>query len=351
MNILIDTSILVSRESNRAIQKKLQEVSRQISSLNYHIWVHPLSLAEIDKDKNIPSKNVLLSKAKAYPPLGSKSNPYDDKNFFKLIPKPKNEREKIDCYLLYCIYLKEADLFLTEDIDILGKAESLNFSSRVMNLRDASDFFRKALNKRSKDKDVPTFCFYKLGEKWHIGEIGKEGIFDDLSGFKYIHFLLSYENKGFSPVAVYHCGKTPDDENRPAPLILEKGNMDLETPLVNKRLSGKDRELLELKISQIEDEIDSGRFSPEEIMLKKEEIEQIEKYMNEKPGRDHTSQSARARVNLTRAIKKALKKISEDETIASIHKYINESTIKTGYTCFYKPFPNDKPSWILHPQS
>ena len=355
MNILIDTHILVCREYDRTIERHLQEVIRLINDLNYRLVVHRLSVTEIEKDNNIPNKNILLSKIRTYSSLDSQSNPYDDANFFKLVQKPENERDKVDSYLLYCLYKKEVDLFLTEDEDIIEKAAVLNISGKVMNLKDASSFLRALKEKKTKGSEEPVYCFYKKGQKWLIGEKGKESYFKESKGLEFIHYLLCFEDKRQSSIIVYNLGKVSGDEALHEKISkrerVELG-MHIQAPVYNKSLSAKERKIIESEINNLKDEIESeGILSPEDKMNKEEEIEKLNKVLNKKPERDYKSQTELARINVTKRIKEALKKISKDKTISSVSRYLNNGTIKTGDNCVYCPNVNDKPSWILYPES
>jgi hypothetical protein len=370
MKILIDTHILIRCEVNRTIDRQLQDVIRHTTELKYWLMVHPRSILEVEKDKNIPDpdRDVLLSKIGRYPTLDSQSNPSDDKDFMAAIQKPKNRRDVVDNYLLYCLYKNEVDLFLTEDLNIVEKAGQLNISGRVMNLQEASSSFKKTLDeKKTRGGDVPTFCFYKKERRWFIGEKGNERDFEDLKGFGFIHFLLCNEYKDLPSSVVYHLGKVSGDED-PHGETSEREKADLglhpEGPLYNKRLSEKDQRKIELDIeSQIEklqDEFDSADISdPEDKMVKEEELnEKIEKLknhlkqqFNKKSDRDPSSQAEKARINVTRSIKKALSEIHKDKTMSSISKYLNAHTIKPGDTCVYRPYVNDKPAWNLFPDS
>ena len=371
MDILIDTHILVYREVDRTIERRLQEVLRVIGELNHRLVVHPLSVTEVEKDKNIPQKSVLLSKIRTYPSVNAPENPADDEVFFALIGKPKSEREKVDSCLLYSLYKNEVNFLLTEDADILEKAARLEISQKVMNLRAASSFFKRTIKERkTKGGDAPVFCFYKKGSKWYIGEKEKESIFDDLQGFKFIHFLLSREYQDLEPRAVYHGEKSMVNEFTDRDIL--EGSEDLEdlhgdSALYIKNLDAKGRDKIEKRIHElrevldlIQEEHDSGDYlSPEDGMIALEEkrekiedeIKKLEHALQQKSERDPKSEAERARVNVTRGITLALTKISEDPSISSISRYLNKSTIKTGDSCCYKPALNNKPSWILDPES
>jgi hypothetical protein len=374
MKILIDTHILVRAEVNRIIDRHLRDVIRHTTELKYWLMVHPRSILEVEKDKNIPDpdRDVLLSKIGRYPTLDSQSNPSDDRDFMAAIQKPKDGRENIDNRLLYCLYKKEVDLFLTEDVEIIKKAALLNISNKVIALKEASSYFKKILMKKKiKVGEAPTFCFYKRGSKWHIGEKDKENVFDDLRGFGFIHYLLKHENQNLEPVTVYHgdtstINKSPQDgfskEDK------EQHQFHPEKPIYAGSPNANERRVMTNKIQQLQEGIDllqepfDDSWSPEDAMVAKEKVrERIDKDMKEikaleaalyhRPPRDFNSSTEKARVNVTRSIKNALKKIKNDASSPAITRYLSESTIKTGDSCCYKPVLSDIPTWILTPES
>jgi len=363
MNILLDTHILVLREYDRKLERHLLEVARLINDLKYRIVVHPHSIEEVKGDKNIPNRSAVLSKIQTYSSLSSLSDPYDDKDFLAAIQKPKSEREKVDAYLLYSLYKNEVELFLTEDVDIVEKAERLGISERVINLQDAAAYFKKIISQnKGKDHAAPVYSFYRIGQKWFIGEKGKEGILDNLKGFEFIHFLLCNENKGFSPAVVYNGGKSPGDDapqNEMTAQEIEALGLHPERALYDdqqRKNKSINRLQIESLIEQLKDELNSeDGQSPEEEMVKKDEIkEKIRKLRalsqqmeSRRAGRDPKSESEKARINVTKSIRTGLSKIEQDQTISSIARYLNQGTIKTGDTCVYSPNINDKPTWIL----
>ena len=149
MNILVDTDILLSIESDHMIHRHLSEVLRIINELHCRIVIHPSTVKEIEEDQDIPNKMILLSKIKKYSLLTTQSNPYDDETFFKLINKPASARDKVDAFLLYCLYKNEVNFILTEDPDMIGNAALLNISDKkIMNIVNAFKHFKGVLQKR-----------------------------------------------------------------------------------------------------------------------------------------------------------------------------------------------------------
>ena len=162
MDVLIDTHILVCRESDRSLNRHLLEVLRILNESKCRIVIHPLSVLEIEKDKNVPNKDVLLDKVKSYPVISVRENPNDDDEFMRLMKPPKSPREQTDHHLLHCVYRKKVDYFLTEDPELHDKADVLNISDKTKTLKEALQFFTKT--PVLKKIDAPIYFFYSKGD-------------------------------------------------------------------------------------------------------------------------------------------------------------------------------------------
>ncbi len=88
----------------------------------------------------------------------------------------------------------------------------------------------------------------------------------------------------------------------------------------------------------------SQSANPKEQLEVKEEIEKLETALKEKRIQHTGSNEEKARTNVQRQIKRALAKIHE--MCPALERYLNISTIKTGYSCSYQPVPNDPVEWI-----
>lgn len=352
--VLLDTHILIRRESDLTIGRHLKEMMSYAGKLHYELVVHPRSIEEVKMDKNIPNsrKKVLLSKIETYPSLDSVSNPLDDEDFIETIQglDLDNFREVGDAFLLYSLYKKEVDLLLTEDSDLTEKARLLNISGKVMTLKHAAMSF-----KAKRPSDVPVFHFYKEGDFWYIGEEGKKILpLEHLDGFKHIHFLLLHERKEFLPLVVYHGGKKMvEDQGLDRELSVEEreglGLQDGEAiNLYSKRDRRKSKRVIEREIAQLREGLDPS-LSPDERLVIEEEIKDRETRLNNIPVRDPKSPEELSRTNLTNRIKLAMLKIKK-ETLTSIYEHLC-ATITTGDDFSYDPQDNEKPIWILDPDS
>lgn len=353
--VLLDTHILIQRESDRTIDRHLQEVMKYAGALHYDLVIHPRSIKEINIDKNIADskKGVLLSKIGTYLHLDSLSNPLDDEDFIETIQglDLDNFREVGDAFLLYSLYKKEVDLLLTEDSDLTEKARLLNISGKVMTLKHAAMSF-----KAKRPSDVPVFHFYKEGDFWYIGEEGKRILrLEHLDGFKYIHFLLDNEGKEFVPLVVFHGGKKMmGGQGLDRELSVEErehlGLQDGEAiNLYSKRDRRKSKRAIEREIAQLREGLDPS-LSPDERLVIEEEIKDRETRLNNIPERDPKSPEELCRTNLTNRIKVAKKTIKKHGALASIYEHL-KATITTGDDFSYVPRDTEKPIWILDPDS
>ncbi len=315
--------------------------------------IHPISVSEIEKDNNINNKDVIISKIKAYSHLESKVNPYDDDKYFELIGKPKTERDKVDSYLLYCVYENSADFFLTEDPDIIKQATVLNIADRVMNLKKALNHFKTLKQKKAKHGDAPILCFYKKGDNWYVGENGKEIPFRHMKGFEHVHFLLSYPYKNFTPKVVYHSAKSSEDIARDATIPIEDKNMegfDIEKPLYNGYLNAKAKSSITKRIEELQELLDSDSLSIDQKENLEDELKKCENILaQKKPQRDSKSSEEKARLNIYRSIMRVLETIGDNKSTAFMTRYLNKSTIEAKDYCIYNPSEYDTPLWILHP--
>ncbi len=145
MRVIFDTNILISREQNDIVSNELQELSKVLERLNHQKYVHPLSFDELSRDKNERRKEVHLSKIGSYLVLKDPPDPKNDSAFLSTldIDKLKDEHEIVDCSLLYCIIRNAAHFLITEDKQILRKAEKLGIAHRIFNIEEALEHFKK----------------------------------------------------------------------------------------------------------------------------------------------------------------------------------------------------------------
>ena len=172
MRILLDTNILILRENYHVIPDNVAKLMRLLNGLETcSINVHPLSVAELKKDKNKERQEINVKKVSSYAVMEDFPNYMEDQNFIETIGYPKNSNDIVDNQLLYCVYLNVVDYLITEDQALLNKADLLGLKT-VVNTNEAITIFEQFYSKTDitliqsfiKDKAYN----FKLNEKYKV---------------------------------------------------------------------------------------------------------------------------------------------------------------------------------------
>jgi len=350
IRIIVDTHILVYREFDGYAPAEYLDLIKCINKTRVPILLHPLSLLDIEKDANLKNKGIILSKVRNYTQLKSPPDANDDEEFQNIIETSTAFRDSVDNQLLYCVYKNVADVFITDDREIHRKAKHLEISDRVLTVKKATKFLKNNHNAKtllSTHASKPTIYFFNNGDYWKIGEKGRETLFKEISGFRYISFLLSYPNAFFTALEVYFEGKSPAEFFEAE--VAFSDDLGIKNDVLNlvtdgDRISyGKVKEL----ISFLEKTLKTGNFGGiEEAIAIEEKIKELNTILKNRNQRDHRSEAEKARVNVTRRIHAALKKIIKN--VPSLGLYLNKSTIKTGDRFCHIPVVGQEPEWILY---
>jgi predicted nucleic acid-binding protein len=350
MDILIDTNILIMIEHDRGMQKQLQKVIRLFNDLNYRLVIHPSSIEEFKKDENYTNKTVLLSKIEKYTVIAAPEDPADDDTFMDLIGKPGSWRDKYDNHLLYSLYKKKVSYFLTEDPDLHDKAEKLDISGKIMDIKTALTFFKDVTNqKKVMESGASVYCFYKEGEMWRIGEKGKQGFFKNMVGYRFIHLLLSHENQLIGVLDMYSSEMDLAAKYEKANFFQEDTRQDQNSELSADQKIQFDRqskEKLRMGLALLRKQLAiPGILATEEGIKKEADAKALEAYLRERPLKDIDPNLKKAQSGVKKRLDKALSVIHKDCS-SLFSKHLKDS-IKTGYKCRYAPPEDGKPFWIL----
>lgn len=134
--VLLDTNILIEREDNMVLSEPLQKFSEITNRNNIKIYIHPLSLEDIKRDKDSKRKEITLSKIKTYPQLSNPPKIEEDKDFLENV-KSKKPNDYVDNSLLYALYKENVDFLVTEDLGIHKTAQKFNLEEQVLTLDQA----------------------------------------------------------------------------------------------------------------------------------------------------------------------------------------------------------------------
>ena len=145
IKVLLDTNILIEREDYKATNQFFSKLISLLLQNSIIIYIHPSSIEELKKDKIETRRENILSKIKSYPVLDDSLFP--DQKFLDKLNIHNNSHDIIDGTLLYAVYNDVIDFLITEDKDLISRAEKLDMGERVLNVLSALSFFTGFLKK------------------------------------------------------------------------------------------------------------------------------------------------------------------------------------------------------------
>ena len=174
MRILLDTNIIIQRENNQIVPENLAELMKLFNGLeNCSLHIHPLTQAELKKDKHLLRQEINISKSNTYSILDKTPDYLKDEVYISKLPTPKNENDIVDNQLLYCIYKNICTYLITEDQGILNKASKLDIEN-VLSINEAINAFKKLFT----NYNITLSNDFELKKAFELNH--KDEIFDSL---------------------------------------------------------------------------------------------------------------------------------------------------------------------------
>lgn len=137
VKVLLDTNVIIYRETDRILNKNTPDLFKWLDKLHYDKYIHPLSIEEISQYKNAEKREVILSKLDSYNHLSTLAS-LDD-NMKKLLHEDKDDNSRNDTIILNELYCGRVDILITQDKGIYKKAQKLNISSKVFSVESFSE--------------------------------------------------------------------------------------------------------------------------------------------------------------------------------------------------------------------
>lgn len=146
--VLLDTNIIIAREDYNNISEDMQILLNILNESDFKIVIHPKSFEDIERDKNIERKEIIMSKMRSYNILKSNLNFINDSEFKDSIKYKDTPNDFVDNCLLYSLFKDEVTFLITEDNGIHKNSQRLNssknnFSDRVFTINEAIAYFKK----------------------------------------------------------------------------------------------------------------------------------------------------------------------------------------------------------------
>lgn len=134
MNILLDTNIIIPLEdTSKTLDSSFAEL-RKLSAEQHHcLYIHPMQLEDINRDKNQNRRKIVLSRLKQYSQI---ENPpiLSDQECNELGLSQSNDNDKVDNNVLFALYRGAVHLLVTNDEDIHRKASKIGLQDKVYRL-------------------------------------------------------------------------------------------------------------------------------------------------------------------------------------------------------------------------
>jgi tetratricopeptide (TPR) repeat protein len=195
-------------------------------------------------------------------------------------------------------------------------------------------------------------AFYRRGDIWTIGPPGRQIQLRDAKGLAHIARLLAAPHVEFHALDL--VGGVSERGGPSAAAAAIGAGMEIRQsgdgdagPVLDSQAKAAYR----ARVNELQEEIDEADAfnDPERAARAREELAFVARELAGAVGlhgrdRKTGSDAERARVNVTRAIRTALKRISEHD--AALGRGLG-AAIRTGTFCVYEPPPGEEPSWDL----
>jgi len=186
--VLLDTNIILQRESHNNVSYEVAEMYKWFDSLPCHKMVHPATRTEIAGYKDATIRDNMLVKLDSYEMVDP--NETSSPDFDSIINKyPKNENSLIDNKLLFQLYKGVVDYLITNDGEMLRKAQDLYVREFVLT---AVEFLHRS------ETDYPRLVSYKMLQVKNVlfGDVNfDDHFFDSLKDDYGPGFITWFANK------------------------------------------------------------------------------------------------------------------------------------------------------------
>ena len=147
MKILLDTNIVVYRESDNSIKDRIGELFKTIdNNVQMQKYINPAIKSEITKNYEGRQRDILLNRLNSYNMLEKSSKTICNEIVLKFADIDKTINDKIDSLILTDIYTGKADLLITEDKKIKLKAVALGITDKVQSIDEF--LFKQKVDKK-----------------------------------------------------------------------------------------------------------------------------------------------------------------------------------------------------------
>ena len=196
-------------------------------------------------------------------------------------------------------------------------------------------------------------AFYRRGDIWTIGPPGRQIQLRDAKGLAHVARLLAAPHVEFHALDLVGGAGSGRGDAATAAVAVGAG-MDVRARGegdAGPALDNQAKAAYRSRVAELQEEIDEAESfnDPERAARAREELAFVARELAGAVGlhgrdRKTGSDAERARVNVTRAIRTALKRVAEHDAV--LGRQLG-AAIKTGTFCVYEPAPGAEPAWDL----
>jgi hypothetical protein len=133
MKALLDTNIIIHRETDKIMNQDIGILFRWLDRGNYKKVIHPITIEEVKTHKDEQTVKTFLTKLDSYE-LIHFASPMQDAVKAISVQLDKNQNDIYDSTLLNEVFIERVDIFITEDKKIHRKAALLGIADRVFKI-------------------------------------------------------------------------------------------------------------------------------------------------------------------------------------------------------------------------
>lgn len=139
--ILIDTNILIALEDPGVIDPVVAEFSRRCLDEGIGVHVHPSSLHDFDRDRDLQRRQASKSRHAKFPVLEAIPLP-PMRELEEIYGTVRSDNDLIDVELLHALSVKAVDLLISQDSRLHRRVRGSDLEERVLTVSDAVIWLR-----------------------------------------------------------------------------------------------------------------------------------------------------------------------------------------------------------------
>ena len=171
MRVLLDTNIIIHRETGKVVNRNIGILFNWLDKLHYDKYVHPVTAEELQRHKDKQVTDTMGIKLESYHLMKTTASLHTDvEKISNSIDRSINDKN--DTLLLNELYSGRVDLLITEDKKIHTKATLLGIEASVFFIEQ---FIEKAVSENPELVDYKTLAV----KKEYFGNIDLQSPFFD----------------------------------------------------------------------------------------------------------------------------------------------------------------------------